>query len=251
MSDLSVGDSDVPHLDVAPYQVGVTAAALTVHSPADPDETGTAVPVDSGVETTVDGALVLRFAATSSVLYDVPRWWVRHWSVTGVGAGDEDDRVFVAPSLLAGGSEWTPTRERVAVYIPERTVEINRLSDGLPTLGFSADTRPTGRQIDQQIEDAVAWVTTSCGDLHASLYETARGLAALRTAGMAEASWPVRDGDLSAAQILLTQADNGLKTLAARNEALTGEDPDDPDAVFEIVPAWSFPSASAWGDQLL
>lgn len=246
MSDLSVGDSDLPFLDVAPYEVGSTAATLTVHSPDDPDANGTVVPVDGGVEMTVDGAPVLRFTATSSVFYDVPKWWVRHWEVTGVGASAEDDRVFVAPSPLAGGPEWTPTRERVAVYIPERTVEINRLSDGQPILTFSADTRPSGRQVDQQIEDAVAWVTTACGDLHADLYESARGIAAVRAAGMAEVSWPVRDGDINAGEALLRQADAALKTLAARNESLTGVDPDDPDAVFEIVPPYS--CTTSYGD---
>jgi hypothetical protein len=249
--DLTVGDSERPWIDVAPYQVGDTAATLTLHSPADIDPAGTDVPLAGGVETVVDGVPVLRFRAAAAVQYPVPSWWVRSWDVTGVGACQPDERFFVAPNPTAGGPEWTPTRERVAAYIPERTVEVNRLSDGQPVLTFTADTRPSARQVDQQIEDAVAWVTTACGDLDTTLFDTARGLAAIRAAGMAEISWPVRDGDINAGQALLTQADNGLKALAARNESLTGVDPDDPDAVFEIAPLYSFPCAPSWGDGLL
>jgi hypothetical protein len=250
MSDLSVGDVDVPFLDVAPYEVGVTAATLTVHSPADPDETGTPVPVDAGVETTVDGAAVLRFTATSSVQYNVPKWWVRHWIVTGVGAGEEDERVFVAPSPLAGGPDWTPTRERVADYVPHRTVPEAYETAGEPVNTFTADTTPPASTVDRIITGAVAWVLTATGDLDASLGDAAQEAAALRAAGFVElAGHPTVDQQL--AQTLLAQADAALKALQARNTTLTGVDPDDPDAVFEIVPAYSFPEPSSFGDCLL
>jgi hypothetical protein len=244
LPDLTVGDWEIAHLDVAPYD-GSTAATLTLHSPADTSPDGTAVPLDAGVEVVnEDGVAVKRFTQLAAVQYPVGGWWVRSWDVTGVGACQPDERLFVAPNPSAGGPSWTPTRERVAAYIPERTVEINRLSDGQPVLTFTSDTRPSGLQVDRQIEDAVGWVTTTCGDLHESLFETARGLAALRAAGMAEISWPVRDGDINAGQALLTQADNGLKALKERNEALTGVDPDNP----HLMPVYSFPCPEPYGD---
>lgn len=152
--------------------------------------------------------------------------------------------------IPAGGSgstlpDWAPDLTRVATYIPERTVEIDRESDGMPVLSFTANTRPSAAQVQSQIEGAVAWVlldTTS--SLDSTLFDAARELAAIRAAGLAEIAWPVRDGDINAGQALLTQADAGLKSLVARNDVITGENPE----VFEVAPVWSFPCPDPWGD---
>lgn len=244
-----VGDVDVAEVDVYPFD-NTTAASFTLIHADGTSETLTATPAE--VEADVDGVTVTVQRWTSSnFTYDAPKQWVIVAVVAGTGAGVQPRTVWVDALPVGGGVAWRPNLERVATYIPERTVAVDRQSDGKPILTFTADTRPTDVQVQQQIEDAVGWVTTSCGDLHESLYDTARGLAAIRAAGMAEISWPVRDGDINAGEALLRQADAGLKALVSRNTTLTGVDPDDPDAVFEIVPLWSFPCAPSYGDSLL
>ena len=238
--DLSVGDSEKPSIDIAPYQVGSTAATLTSHSPADTDETGTAVPLGVGVETVADGVPVLRFTATAAVQYPVAGWWVRGWKVTGVGACEPDERFFVAPNPTAGGPTWTPTLAGVADYVPHRTVPAGFESQGSPVNTFTDSTTPPASSVQRIIRRAVSWVLSATGALVTTgeLDEAAQECAALRAAGFVElAATPNADRELAAD--LFKQAEAALKTLVARNEALTGEDPDDPDAVFEIVPAWS------------
>jgi hypothetical protein len=243
-------DFAVPYLDVYPYD-DTTAVTLEVRPPGvTPYDAGTCTPSLVTVDIDDTPTLVQRWTAPP-VPYGAPfGYWVFAWEITGTGADAPEQRFHVPPPPSSGGPTWVPSRARVATYIPERTVEVNRLSGGAPVLDFTDDTRPTSTQVDQQIEDAVGWVTVTCGDVHSDLFEAARGVAAIRAAGMAEISWPVRDGDINAGQALLTQADNALKALAARNESLTGVDPDDPDAVFEVVPVFSFPPQGRCSDYI-
>lgn len=254
--DLSVGDSEVPRIDVAPYQVASTAATLTSHSPADTDPDGTPVPLNAGVETTVDGVPVLRFTATSAVQYPVAGWWVRGWKVTGVGACEPDERFFVAPNPTAGGPTWTPTRQRVASYVPSRPLVPAADGSNTDLQTWDSTTRPTGGQVDLLIVAAVNWVLAATGDLDETLFETATDCAALRTAAFVELGYPERSDPMKStanttSDRLFKQADQMLAALVARNKALTGSDGDDPEAVFEIAPMWSFPAAPAYGDYVL
>ena len=251
--DLSAGDSDRPWIDVAPYQVGDTAATLTVHSPADTDPTGTNVPLDAGVETTVDGTQVLRFTATDLVQYGVAGWWVRSWTVTGVGACQPDERFFVSPNPTAGGPEWTPTRQRVASYVPSRPLVPAADGSNTDLMTFDASTRPTGGQVDVIIMDAVRWVLNATGELDADLYESATAVAGIRAAAFVELGYPERQNAEKAtanttSDRLFKQADAMLASLVGANKAKTGADGDDPEAAFEIVPMWSFPAPSPYGD---
>lgn len=248
--DLTVGDSEQPWLDVAPYQLGDTTATLTLHAPTDTDPTGTDIPLDGGVETVVDGLPVLRFTTIGLVQYTAAGWWVRSWTVTGVGASQPDERFFVAPNPTAGGPLWTPTRERVADYVRHRTVPVDFETEGEPTGTFSATTTPPGSSVDRLITGAVGWVLAATGDLDSSLTDAAQECAALRAAGFVElAGRPPVDSGLATA--LFAQADTALKALVARNEALTGSDPDEPVAVFEIVQPYSCPTPRWYGDCLL
>ncbi|MER7280412.1 hypothetical protein ABT369_38845 [Dactylosporangium sp. NPDC000244] len=254
--DLTVGDSEQPWVDVAPYQVGTTAATLTLHSPADPDPTGTAIPVDTGVETTVDGRQVLRFTTISNVRYTAAGWWVREWKVTGPGAIEPKETFFVAPSPLAGGPLWTPTRSRVASYVPSRPLVPAADGSNVDLMAFDSTTRPTGGQVDQLIADAVNWVTDETGVLDERLYESATACAAIRAAGFVELGYPERSDPMKStanttSDRLLKQAEQMLARLAARNAALTGADGDTPDPAVAPMPVYSFPPAPSWGDQLL
>lgn len=239
-------DFATPYLDVYPYD-DTTAASLEVRPPG-------VTPYDAGactaslVTVDIDGTptVVQRWTAPPAVIGAPYGWWVFAWTVNGVGADAPEQRVHIPPPPTSGGPTWVPSRARVATYIPERTVEVDRLSSGAPALDFTDDTRPTATQMDQQIEDAVGWVSVTCGDVHADLFEAARGVAAIRAAGMAEISWPVRDGDLNAGRDLLAQADNALKALKTRNDLLT-EEPVDPDQSARM-PVWSFPPPPAHAD---
>ncbi len=150
------------------------------------------------------------------------------------------------PAPEVGLPSWAPSLERVAAYIPERTVPVDALPPGVPILTFTSQTRPTSAQVTMQIADACYWVLSTTGALHADLAGDGTGIAAVRAAGMAEISWPVRDGDINAGQALLTQADNALKALKTRNDLLTTA-PVDPDAS-ALLPVYSFPPASPYGD---
>ncbi|GAA2346928.1 hypothetical protein [Dactylosporangium salmoneum] len=254
--DLTTGDSEQPWIDVAPYQVGDTTATLTLHSPADTDPSGTSIPLDGGVETTAGGLQVLRFTTVGLVQYPAPGWWVRSWNVDGVGACQPDERFFVAPNPLAGGPLWTPARARVASYVPSRPLVPAVDGSNVDLMTFDQTTRPTGAQVDQLIADAVNWVTDETGDLDPSLYESATACAAIRAAGFVELGYPERNDPMrstanNTSDRLLKQADQMLVKLAARNESLTGVDPDDPGAVFEIVPAYRFPPPPVYGDWTL
>lgn len=241
--DLTVGDSEKPWLDVAPYQLGDTAAALTLHSPTDTDPTGTSIPLDGGVETVVDGLPVLRFTAVGLTTYPAAGWWVRSWTVTGVGACQPDERFFVAPNPTAGGPLWTPTRERVASYVPSRPLVPTADGSNKDLMTFDATTRPTGAQVDLLIAAAVNWVLSATGDLDATLTETATDCAALRAAGFVELGYPERDDPTKStanqtSDRLFKQAEQMLRQLVARNESLTGVNPDESGAVFEVAPAY-------------
>ncbi len=254
--DLTVGDWESPWLDVAPYDVGATTATLTVHSPADTDPAGTSVVLDDGVETTVDGLPVLRFTVTAAIQYPAAGWWVRAWTVAGVGACQPDERFFVAPNPTAGGPEWTPTRQRVASYVPSRPLVPAADGSNTDLMTFDSTTRPAGGQVDVMIGDAVNWVTDATGLLDETLHQSANACAAIRAAAFVELGYPERDnaGKATAnttSDRLFKQSDSMLAALVLRNKALTGVDGDDPEPAFEVLPQYSFPAPSPYGDSVI
>lgn len=227
-----VGDYTTPRLLVTPFD-GTTAATLTVHAP---DGT-TSNPVPS----TTDGGHTW---ATSPVALNAAGWWLLTWTVAGVGAGSENQRIFVdaAPS----GPSWAPDLPRVADYIPQRTLVGAVDGYGSPADSFTPDTHPTDAQVTRLIAEACTWVTTRTGTIDASLVDSATSCAALRTAGMVELAYPDTSRDAGVATELLRQADAMRTDLAKANEAITGDDPEDPAA--HLLPLWSFPAADPNGD---
>lgn len=146
---------------------------------------------------------------------------------------------------------WAPALERVAAYVQRRTLV--EADDGYGNIRrtFDDTTHPPADVVDLLIGDAVRWVSDRTGDLDIALYDSGTGLAARWSAAHALLDYPDNSDDIRIAEILLKQLEIELKALAARNQSLTGVDPDDPDAIFEIVPLYSFPCAPSWGDQLL
>lgn len=145
---------------------------------------------------------------------------------------------------------WAPSLQEVADYCTARTLVPQTDGSNLEQPGFSGQTRPTDTLVTRLIADAVGAVLVRTGTLDATLYGQANTVAAIMAAGYVEMRYPERQsanrGDaITTGEFLLKRADLLLEQLAARNEALTGEDPDDPGGVFGALPVWSFPPAPA------
>ncbi len=146
--------------------------------------------------------------------------------------------------------DWAPTLDRVAAYCTARTLtaQIDGANVELPA--FTSTTRPTADAVNEFIADAVAWVLLKTGPLDASVAAAGTTCAALFAASSVEDRYPERQsanrGDaITTAKDLYNKAVQMRADLAARNEAVTGEDPDDPGGVFGTLPVWSFPPAPA------
>lgn len=147
---------------------------------------------------------------------------------------------------------WAPSLDHVADYITSRTLDTVTPGSDAPTGTFSASTYPTGTQVERLIEAACAWVTAVTGDVATTLEDDARGVAAMRTAGLVELSYPLRNDDISAvAQVLLDLATAGRDELVAANiveggvivsqtPSPRGSFPDAPCYTLD-GPAWGFP----------
>lgn len=141
---------------------------------------------------------------------------------------------------------WAPTLAEVAAYCTARTLVPQSDGSNLEAAGFSSVTRPTADLVTLLISDAVAWVLLKTGDLDTTLHDSGRSVATQRVAGFIELRYPERqsanrEDAITTAKELLKQADQMRADLAARNEAVTGEDPDDPGGVSGTLPVWSFP----------
>jgi hypothetical protein len=232
----TVGDPIAPYIDVQPYDE-TTAATLRILRP---DGTEANPAIGGGVPTQVvdtdpdsptygQTITVLRFSA-DEVSLSLPRSWVLVWQTTGTGAGTEAQQIWVEDLPAAGGVAWAPTLERVASYVPRRTLVEARDGYGVMRRTFDGSTHPTGDEVSMLIRDAIGWVSDRTGLLDITLHESAMGLAAKRAAAFVELGYPDNDADVKVAEILLRTLETDLKALAARNQAVTGEDPDDPNA---------------------
>lgn len=240
-TDVGVGDIEVPTLDVTPGDE-TTVGVLTVTAP---DGTETSPAVTTG--TPASGAVRL---TADPVTYTGPGRWVLHWSVTGTGAGAEDQLVYVVAPPTAGGPTWTPGRARVAAYLPGRTL-VRAAGANSAEHTFTATTNPPGVTIDRLIADAVAWVAGTVGTVSADLYDLASACAAVYAASNVELGYPDREVSVKSegrnvAEDLYRRALAMRDDLVAANSA-AGETP----GSGALLPIYSFPAAPAWGDTLL
>lgn len=153
--------------------------------------------------------------------------------------------VLAGPASSSGMPDWAPSLERVAAYVPSRPLVPQPDGSNIDLPAFDSTTRPTSAQVWLIIADAVAWVTDATGDLDLTLYQSANACAAIRAAAFVELGYPERDDPMKStanttSDRLFKQAEQMLKGLVARNKAITGTDGDDPEAVFEVAPAYSF-----------
>jgi hypothetical protein len=225
-----VGETTQPYVDVYPYDE-TTVAVLRVLRP---DGTESTPDISEGVPTTItdeDGQqlTVLRFTADPVVL-GLPRAWVLVWTTTGTGAATEAQQIWVDDLPAAGGLAWTPSLQRVASYVPRRTLVHADDGYGVIRRTFDDTTHPDAATVTMLINDAVSWVSDRTGALDITLHDSGKGLAARRAAAYVELGYPDNDTDTKIAEILLRTLEAELKALATRNEAITGQDPDDPSA---------------------
>lgn len=240
VTDVSVGDIEVPFLDVEPGDE-TTTGVLTVTDPEGEADTPAVAP-----GTPVGDVVRLTAAA---VTYDKPGRWILGWVVTGTGAGAEDLEVNVVPRPTAGGPLWTPGRSRVANYVPARTLSVDAETHEMT---FSSTTRPTGVQVDRLIRDAAGWVQLRVGVVDTSLHEQASTVSAIWAAAAVERGWPDDANpteSLRRADQLQQQADRFRDDLARANDAIVGPNPTDPAAA--LLPVYAFPEPVPWGDEYL
>ncbi len=246
-----------PSIDVYPYDT-TTLVTLEVRPPSP----GTAFPVEPGEpsEVTADvngtATTVQRWSFPAFPTGSPYGWWVLAWTVLNTGADTLEELFYVEPPPQPGGPTWAPTRSRVAAYVPSRPLVPTPDGRNVDLGTWTDETRPTGRQVDTIIQDACNWVTDATGTLDATLHQSAMAVATFSAAAAIELGYGERDtANKSVANTtsdrLFKRADQMLASLVARNRALTGTDGDDPEAVFEIVPVWSFPAAPSYGDYLL
>lgn len=230
-SDVGIGDIETPFLDVEPGDA-TTAGTLTVTAPDGTETTPTVTPGTPDDD-------VVRLTATA-LTYDAAGWWLLHWTVTGTGAGAEDQRVLVVASPTAGGPTWTPGRSRVAIYVPGRTLARDAETHQNT---FNSTTFPTGIATDRLIADAVRWVLLRTGEVNAAFHESAAAAAAVRAAMSVERGYPARDAEqsLRRARDLEQQAQKLLDDLVHANQT-PGTQGD------ALLPQWAFPDPPKWGD---
>ncbi len=145
-----------------------------------------------------------------------------------------------SPSLPA----WAPTLERVAAYVPRRTIVGATAGYGDGQLTFTADTWPRSATVDELILAACNWVLTSAGTIQTGFESPAADLAAMRAAGFVALGYPDNRDDLDDARLLLDLADKQLKALAAANIAATPAQDDPSTLADNVLPVWSFPEAT-------
>lgn len=104
-----IGDSATATLTVSPFGVS-TAATLAVSAPDGTTSAPTAATTDSGA------------TWTATVSYTMAGWWLLTWTVTGTGAGREDQRVFVPVATPVGGPPVYATLEQLKQAIAGNSV---------------------------------------------------------------------------------------------------------------------------------
>lgn len=241
-TDLGVGDTELPFLDVAPA-AGDTVVTLAVNPPSGTpyDITMSAGPLVA-IPDTSPTEYTCRFTAATPVAYDQAGRWVLHYEVTGTGEGAEDFEQFVVASPVAGGPTWIPGRSRVAAYVPHRTLVRSTAttvtSADAYAWTFDSTTTPPGTTVDRLIMDGVAWVTAQVTPMHANSEPVAALLSALWAAIFIERAWQHDDSSLQRALDMERQLNSMLAGLVKSND-----DANDGDYGLDAAAIWSFPPA--------
>lgn len=176
--------------DAAGACVDPASADLTVVDPSEATTTPTLATVGTGLR---------------RALIPLTTAGVWRWRLTTTNPDQTRDGVLVAAALYAD-LPWLPSITDVADYVPARTLAVD--TPGTETyLGtFTADTTPTGAQVERLAATAASYVSARAGTVAASLYQLASAAAAARAAALVELAYPQRDDDLNTAEALTAQA---------------------------------------------
>ncbi len=139
---------------------------------------------------------------------------------------------------------WAPSLERVAAYVPRRTIVGATAGYGTAQLVFTDDTWPRAATVSELILAACNWVLTAAGPIVVDYEAPAADLAARHAAGWVAWSSADNPEDAAYGRFLLEQCEKELVRLAAANIA-AAETPDDPTTLDDnVLPVWSFPEAT-------
>jgi len=142
---------------------------------------------------------------------------------------------------------WAPSLDDVARHIPLRTRDTRTPGSDTMLGTFTESTTPTSEQAQSVIDDAVAGIVATFGDLPSVLPDgdplaiTARSAAEWRAAADIEVAYPNRDADIRVYAQLDLRATAALATLASALQA-AGE------GIVDVYPIWQSPAAPLWAD---
>lgn len=147
---------------------------------------------------------------------------------------------------------WAPTTVQVADYATSRTVAIDVPGTDAPSGDFTVSTYPTGAQVSRLIDGSCSWVLAGLDAALMSsdpdVVSSATTVAAIRTAGMIELTYPERDADIQTATALLAQADKMLVGLNSQNNQSAYQNAGSVNPM-ALVPIYSFPDPPWYGDR--
>lgn len=130
-------------------------------------------------------------------------------------------------------ADITPPLESVGGYIPLRTVPVG-VGDQDPTGTFTDQTTPDDTAAKKLALAAARYVIERVGAVPTELVDAAKDAAAMRTAGLIELAYPVRDDDVNTGREWIKQADAAIAGLLAS----AGAGGSDPSA---LLPQYEFP----------
>jgi len=219
------------------------------------------------VDATVDAVLVSSETGTQTDLapavVSLGNWRVAvtpsrtgEWRIvwTASGAVTDSETVYLlivdpaedaSPLLAAPG--WAPDIADVAVHIPTRTRAVGTDNSYLGT--FTADTTPTGVEVDRLIRHACAWVMGRTGS---PVMPIAAGqaavAAALLAAFWAEIGYPERDADVAVYDRLRTDFEASLAVAIDVNRGAGGGEGEGAGPGVGDLTTHSFPAPVSYGD---
>jgi hypothetical protein len=231
------GSTDTLSLTVDPFDA-TTGVTVVVEASDGTTLTPTMVTADSG------------HTWTGNPVYPLAGEWVAHYVVIGTGAGVTEQEIWVStPASPQAAVAWRPDAWHVADYIPGRTLvgAVDGYGNALNT--FTGDTHPPLGTVQRLITAGCAWVGARVANVDSTLTDLARAAAACWAAAQVERGYPDNSKETADAAELFRQANALRDDLQRANEAVTGEDPEDPQA--HLMPVYSFPNAATiapWGD---
>jgi hypothetical protein len=171
--------------------------------------------------------------------------YVAVWTIAGTGAGVQAKiyNVRALPTASSSRPVWAPFLSDVADYIPRLTIDMVTPGSAVEYGTFNGLTTPTDEQAMRLVDAAVGSVLTAAGTIQDSIAGQATTVAALRAAAAIQRAYPRGSNEMSVADALDRRADAELARLIIANEA-AGASP--PSGV--LLPRWSFPRPTTWGD---